>query len=145
MKNTVKVLLCAVLALLFASCGSVGESRTDDVTIAAHSKVNLDALKEKYPEYFEMEDMKGIEVYVWQMAESSYRCGLLEGTNRNKADEEIFDLQFKSLSIEEAKAILEETGVEKDMICVIPAIQPYSSYCYEIDDEYTQRVTALFE
>ncbi|MBQ4225049.1 MAG: hypothetical protein II664_01900, partial [Oscillospiraceae bacterium] len=75
----------------------------------------------------------------------SYRCGMMSGTNRNKTEEEIMSLQSKSLSIDEAKAILKETGVKKDDIIVMPISQPYSSYAYEINDEYIDRIHKLFE
>ena len=90
-------------------------------------------------------DFKGIEVYVWQMAEDSYQCGLMSGTNRNKTEEEITALAQKPLTVDEAKLILDELGVKGSDIIVIPVIQPYSSYHYEIDDEYRERVEKLFK
>jgi hypothetical protein len=156
-----RALSLAVIVLLFlSSCAS--EPISSDLTgneyknstvigttgaesIQNDPNINIDELKEKYPEYFEMSDFKGIEVYVWQMVENSYRCGMMSGTNRNKTEEEIMSLQSKSLSIDEAKAILNETGVNKEDIIVVPISQPYSSYAYEINDEYTERVHKLFE
>ncbi len=79
------------------------------------------------------------------MSENVYRCGMMSGTNRSKSDEEIIDLQFKSLSIEEAKAILSEIGVEKDLVSIIPISLSYSSYHYEINDEYREKVNKLFD
>ena len=145
MKKTISIILCSVFVLFFAACGIKEESQTSGNTVESQNKVNIEALKGKYPEYFNLSGFKGIEVYVWQMAENSYRCGLMEGTNRNKTDDEITALQFKSLSIEEAKVILDEIDAEKESIIVYPIVQPYSSYYYEIDDEYRQRVTGLFE
>lgn len=89
--------------------------------------------------------MTYFEVYVWQMAEDSYRCGMMSSTNRNKTDEELWGLQGKSLSVEGAKAILHEIGVEGSDIIVIPIAQPYSSYMYEIDDAYKKNVANLFK
>ena len=113
--------------------------------IESNDSVDIEELREQYPEYFELADFKGIEVYVWQIAEGSYRCGMMSGTNRNKTDEEIWGLQEKSLSVEETKAILNEIGVEESDIIVIPIAQPYSSYMYELDDEYKENVAKLFE
>ena len=42
----------------------------------------IEKLRKKYPEYFELGTFKGLEVYVWQMAEDDYRFGLMQGTNR---------------------------------------------------------------
>ena len=139
MKKIISIILCFIAVISLVGCGtSPKDNSTTDSAI-------IKELKEKYPEYFEMSDFKGIEVYVWQMAENSYRCGMLEGTNRAKTDEEISALQFKSLSVEEAKAILNELGVEKENIIVVPVSQSCSSYAYEIDNEYKERVYNLFK
>lgn len=155
----IKALALAVIILLsLSSCASDSMSSNDNVneytsstvteitgTNDMQSTLDIVELKEKFPEYFELSDFKGIEVYVWQMAENSYRCGIMSGTNRNKTSEEIMSLQSRSLSIDEAKAILNELDVKKEDIIVIPILQPYSSYAYEINDEYSERVKQLFE
>ena len=105
---------------------------------------SLEELQKECPEYFELSAFKGIEVYVWQMAEDSYRCGMMSGTNRNKTEEEIWDLADHSLSIEEAKTILASLNVDSEYLIVMPVIQPISSYQYEIDDEYCEKVKELF-
>lgn len=99
-------------------------------------------LREKYPEYFDLGTFKGLEVYVWQMAENSYYCGVLAGTNRLKTPEELWNL--KGASIGEMQAILATYDIPEKSIFIIPCIQPYSSYYYEIDAEYCERVRALF-
>lgn len=145
-----------ICVILLSSCGMSAQTSDSTPSEAApvlettseedtHSSVDTALLRSKYPEYFELSDFKGIEVYVWQMAEDSYTCGLMGGTNRNKTEEEIWDLQNKALTIDEAKAILDELGVKGGDIIVIPVIQPYSSYHYELDDEYRQRVTDMFK
>ncbi len=138
------IMICSAILIVF---GLVGCGKTAEInkTLNSPNSVNIETLKNKYPEYFEMSDFKGIEVYVWQMSENVYRCGMMSGTNRSKSDEEIIDLQFKSLSIEEAKAILSEIGVEKDLVSIIPISLSYSSYHYEINDEYREKVNKLFD
>lgn len=110
------------------------------------NSIDMNKLKKLYPEFFETEGtpFKGVEVYVWQMAENSYMCGLMFGTNRNKTDDEILSLQEKALTVDEAKAILNVRGIAQEDVFVIPVKQPYSSYYYEIDDEYKERVIKLF-
>ncbi len=89
----------------------------------------LTVLKEKYPEYFGLSTSKGLDVYVWQMAPGSYSFGLLSGTNRNKADEELMNL--KGASAEEMKIILSMYGYSKESIGIIPWQNPASSYISE--------------
>jgi hypothetical protein len=43
------------------------------------AEIDVDSLRAKYPEYFDLSTFKGLELYVWQMAEGSYSCGLMLG------------------------------------------------------------------
>ena len=83
-------------------------------------------LREKYPEYFELGTFKGLEVYVWQMAEDDYRFGLMQGTNRQKTLEELMAL--KGASPEEMALILSAFDIDDRDIFVIPWQNPISSY-----------------
>ena len=83
-------------------------------------------LREKYPEYFELGTFKGLEVYVWQMAENDYRFGLMQGTNREKTLKEMMAL--KGASPEEMALILSTFDIEDRDIFVIPWQNPISSY-----------------
>jgi hypothetical protein len=141
------IVLAASMMLSVAACSTAGNKTevTSGTSYSVESRTEIEKLKEKYPEYFEMSSFKGIEVYVWEMAEGSYHCGMMSGTNHNKTDEEIWDLAKKSLSIEEAKMILNELGVKKEDVFIIPVVQPISSYRYEIDDAYREKVRKLFE
>ncbi len=86
----------------------------------------IERLREKYPEYFELGTFKGLEVYVWQMAESDYRFGLMQGTNREKTLEE--KLALKGTTSEEMALILSTFDIEAKDIFVIPWQNPISSY-----------------
>lgn len=142
MKRIIILALSFICVFILGGCSS---TQTSNMELETSNSVDMDELKERHPEYFELGDFKGIEVYVWQMAENSYCCGMMSGTNRNKTVEEIWGLQEKSLSVEETKAILNELGVEGIDIIVIPITQPYSSYMYEIDDVYKENVSNLFK
>ena len=106
---------------------------------------DMDKLREWYPEFFDDDlPMKGVVVYVWQMSEDSYSFGLMQGRNTVTTDEEIWELAGRPLTLNEAKALLNECGVPQDEISVIPVVQPISSYAYEIDDEYREKVSGFF-
>lgn len=145
MKKFVIYAMNLLLVIALLGCGTKTPESESDIEYEIDNSINVEKLMEQYPEYFELSDFKGIEVYVWQMAEESYRCGIMSGTNRNKTEEEIWKLQEKSLSVDEAKALLNELEIDRNNIIVIPTAQPYSSYLYEIDNEYTERVKKLFE
>lgn len=87
---------------------------------------DLNALRSRYPEYFDLPVDKGLEVYVWQMAENSYSCGVLPGTDREKTLEELMNL--KGVSLGEMGAILSTYDIDADDIVVIPWQNPISSY-----------------
>ncbi len=107
-----------------------------------------ESLKTKFPMYFDLNTSKGLEVYIWQLAESSYSCGLLPGLNRNYTPSEILALHQNSASLEEMRAIvayyLDEGLATKEDITIIPTTMPHSSYAYIIDDSYTSKLIELF-
>ena len=142
----ISIVLAASLMLSATAC-SVSKGETELTSSSSYSseiKSEVERLREKYPEYFELSAFKGIEIYVWEMAERSYHCGMMSGTNRNKTKEEIRALAEKPLTIEEAKLILKELGIGQGYFIVIPVVQPVSSYRYRIDDAYREKVRKLF-
>ena len=94
--------------------------------VSREDSLKIDELRAKYPEYFELGTFKGLEVYVWQMAENSYRFGLMQGTNREKTLEE--KLALKGATAEEMALILSTFDIEDKNIFVIPWQNPISSY-----------------
>ena len=143
----ISIVLAASLMLSATACSSV-KGTTELTSVPAYeseSKPDIEKLREKYPEYFKLSAFKGVEIYVWEMAEGSYHCGMMSGTNRNKTDEEIWDLAKKPLTIEEAKLILNELKIDKEYWIIIPVVQPISSYRYEIDDAYREKVNKMFK
>ena len=104
--------------------------------------LNLDALREKYPEYFGLSAFKGLELYVWQLGPGVLRCGLMEGTNRNKTSEEIWNLQ--GATVEEMKLILSTYDIPEEDISIMPFLHPVSSYIYSITEEYRAWLRELF-
>ena len=73
--------------------------------------------------------MKGLEVYVWQIVPNSYNFGVLEGTNREKTLEELWNL--KGATAEEMRVILSSYDIEENDVIVIPWQNPISSYIAE--------------
>ena len=94
--------------------------------VSREDSLKIDELRAKYPEYFELGTFKGLEVYVWQMAENDYRFGLMQGTNREKTLEEKMALQ--GATAEEMALILSTFDIEDNDIFVIPWQNPISSY-----------------
>lgn len=112
------------------------------------SSVNIEQLKVKFPMYFNLPATKGLEVYIWQMAEGSYSCGLLSGRNAGYTQEELWELSKSSASINEMSAIIAyyiSTGkITEDEVTILAIHVPYSSYYYTIDDAYCQKLKELF-
>ena len=99
-------------------------------------------LKTLFPEYYGLDTFKGLEVYLWQEADGSYRCGVLTGTNRNKTAEELTGLTRNGATIEQMKEILSSYSLDKDMIAIIPV--QVSETTYETADFAFARVRELF-
>ena len=77
-------------------------------------------LKEKFPEYYDLDTFKGIEVYIWENDSGEYECVAMMGTNRNKTYEEISDLSKKPATAEQMKAILSSYDIAREEIIIIP-------------------------
>ncbi len=136
-KPTFWIIIVAVVALIVTAVCLLTNPKTnekDTDSPANASIVLVDALREKYPQYFDLSTDKGLEVYIWQMGKDLYYCGLMSGTNRNKTSEELWDL--KGTSINEMKIILSTYSIPKSDVVVIPFQHPISSYYREITDEY---------
>lgn len=142
MKRVGIIVFSLILIMMMTGCNT-----TQHKMLNVDTSVSMKNIKEKYQEFFaiEGEPFKGIELYVWQMADGVYYCGLMFGTNRNKTHEEILALQEKALTVDETKALLSDLNVSNDTVVIYPIAQPYSSYLYAIDDAYRQKVSALFE
>lgn len=105
-------------------------------------------LKAKYPSYFDLDTTKGLDLYIWQMAADSYSCGLLSGKNNGYTQEELWELGKSSASIGEMRAIIAHYisigKITKDRVTIQAIRMPYSSYLYNIDDSYCQKLNELF-
>ncbi len=77
-------------------------------------------LQTKFPEYYNLDTFKGIEIYLWQNDNGEYLCGAMMGTNRNKTFEEISALANKGATVEQMKTILSSYNIDNDNIIIIP-------------------------
>ena len=91
----------------------------------------LESLKRSVPEYFNLNHSKGLDVYVWQMANNHYSFGLMSHseTQRDWISEDLMNL--KGINAEEMRLILSTYGIPQDEIYVIPWQNPLSSYIGE--------------
>ena len=101
-------------------------------------------LRIKYPEYYNLDTFKGIEVYVWQNDDGEYRCGAMSGTNRGKTIEELIALEENSASIKEMKSILASYKINKDSIIIIQVENPLSGDEIEIQGINPEEICELF-
>ena len=101
----------------------------------------LETLKRNYPEYFDIDDTNGIYLYVWQMSADRYKCGLLPIKNTDYTLSDPWGL--KGISVEDMNLILRHEYADSK-VQIVPYSMPYSSYYYKIDEEYINKVVALF-
>ena len=108
------------------------------------NSANIDALKEKYPQYFELSTENGLEVYIWQLASNSYSCGLLPGKDGGYAQQELWYLHTSPASLAEMRTIVDSYNLPKSDVTIHPVVMPHSSYAYVVDDAYRNELTQLF-
>jgi len=86
------------------------------------------SLKVRYPQYFDLDASKGLDIYVWQMAKDNYSFGLLPHSEipRNAAGEELTNLV--GVRAGEMYAILASYSTDRDDMYIIPFHHIFSSY-----------------
>lgn len=131
---------CERMALeYFASESAVGGADApDNVQINDH----LESLRQEYPQYFGLPTAKGLEVYIWQMAPDSYQCALLPRRNLKYTDTEL--MRQTPVPIERMRAIVDSYGLPESEVTVHAWQNPYSSYYYEVNEEYREELREKF-
>lgn len=120
--------------------------RVPETEIDDPYREKVSELRQKYPEYFDLDCKKGLKVYVWQMSGDSYSCALISGADE-RSELEIGGM--KGVTIEEMRLILStyyearDCEIEPEQVEVVPFRNPISSYWYEIDDAYKGMVRWL--
>ena len=122
--------------------------RTEDVDafLRADSEraSELDRLREKYPEFFDLPTDKGLAVYVWKMSEDAYSCILLPDSGKTREATELWNC--KSVNIREMRIILSSYAVSPEDVAVIPWTNPLSSFFSPTDEDYIESLREmLFE
>ena len=96
-----------------------------------YTEYEVVSLRERYPEYFGLDDSKGLDVYVWQMAKNSYSFGLLPHAEQGRDWIAPELLNLRGASAAEMSVILSKYNVDEDDIYIIPWQNPVSSYLGE--------------
>ena len=109
-----------------------------------NTSTDIDVLKAKYPHFFDISTDGGLTVYVWQMAEENYRCYLANTFMEAISDNSFMYSTDESATVEEMRAILSTYNIEQKDITVQGIRNPLSSYYYELDEAYQQKVKTLF-
>lgn len=105
---------------------------------------DIEDLKQRYPQYFELDYTKGLTVYIWQLAPSHYSCGIMQGSPEAHEQGDIWALRSCTLS-NMRKIVdyyIDTNGDCKVQIC--PVQSPVSSYYYEINSSYTHNLLNRF-
>ena len=89
---------------------------------------DISLLRERYPQYFDLDVSNGLDVYVWQMGENYYSFGLLPHVEpqRDKFSTELLSLQ--ETDAKEMRQILSTYDIDENDISIIPWYNPISSY-----------------
>ncbi len=139
------VLTCTLLLASFTGCSISRRYQLSYVDPPqagefAAAENDMEELQKKYPQYFNLHTFKGLEVYVWQL-EDVYYCGVLEGTNRLKTQEELDGLRANALTIAQMKVVLASYDIPWESIAILPIDVQNSFQDVSIPDE----LRALFE
>ncbi len=98
--------------------------------------IRMNALRKAYPEYFDQDSMKGIEIYIEELPTGDYGCKLMAGTNRLKTKEELDALS--AVSIDDMRLIISAYDIPDNCFSVIhydPSKPDAFGECYDSSDE----------
>jgi len=131
---------CEQMALEYftSESASDGADAPDDV----QKNDYLEQLRREYPQCFGLSTAKGLEVYIWQMAPESYECALLPGRNLKYTDTEL--MRQTPVPIAQMRAIVDSYGLPESEVTVHAWQNPYSSYYYEVNEEYREKLREMF-
>jgi len=83
------------------------------------------ALREAYPEYFDLDTSEGLLVYVWQLAKYDYNFHLVAGS---ASEAEKTPMSLRSTSVVNMRVILADYNLPREKIRVVHYGHPLSSY-----------------
>ena len=107
---------------------------------------DIEKLKTKFPQYFDLPYENGLEIYIWQMSEKTYSCGLLPKNESEHKKEELLSLHKAPATLEEMRVIIASyfPAITKNDVEIHPITMPHSSYAYKIDRNYQNKIETLF-
>lgn len=103
---------------------------------------DVGSLRTAYPEYFGLDTVMGLTVYVRQEADGAYACVLLSAADTKSEDEIV---AMRGVTVEQMRLILSTYDVPAKWISVVPFRNPLSDDSYEIDADYRKKVTEFFK
>lgn len=133
------MIVCIVIAACFL---------TDPSVISPEEQ----ALRQKYPQYFDLDTKQGLDVYVWKISPGNYRCGLVSGGKAKRTFETVLPLQVKApgpepsgpVTVEEMKIILDSYDLSENKITIIRTAYYLSSCLDLMNDKDPARWGELF-
>lgn len=109
------ILILAAAALIFTACISKEAA----------------ALKEEYPQYFDLDASNGLDIVVWQMGKDSYDFGLLPHSDERREDTDKDLMALKPVSATQMRIILSTYKIDKSKMEIVIWQNPFSSYIPE--------------
>ena len=96
-------------------------------------------LREKYPEYFDLDTTYGLELYVWQWGNDRYVCGLAAGVDQSLSEDKLAsEIELtsatlaigaeKNISLTEMKKFVDTYKVSKEEVRLHLSMHPLSSF-----------------
>ncbi|MBQ3081803.1 MAG: hypothetical protein IJC49_05055 [Clostridia bacterium] len=177
----IAVISCVGLGVLFLTNPVTDDGKNDNsvtnvggvdppenVTVIP-SEIKIEKLKERYPEYFDLNPTTKVAVFAWKTAPDKYSFGVarrgyafrsgLPSYNYfcfgDKAFEYLNDEEMKAainkisailppLTLEETHAILAYCMVPTEYVTLIPIQDPTGGYGYEVTNDYREKTDMYF-
>lgn len=109
---------------------------------SVHHAEQAAALRESYPEYFDLDTSEGLLVYVWQLAKYDYNFHLVAGS---APQTEKMPMSLRSTSVKNMRVILADYNLPREKIRVVHYGHPLSSYVWPPYPYSEENFTAIVE
>ncbi|MBO4872950.1 MAG: hypothetical protein J5496_06010 [Lachnospiraceae bacterium] len=133
------------LLLICAACGKKTGEETAAPSVSAEDQALLDAIREKWPFYFDMDTKKGLSILVVQGFGGAGNAFYSVVPNKKKPESFLAEAYGADLSPEEIKALLRYYGLPDEEIVIHPCTNMFSSVLFRLEEFNQPEIRKLFD
>ena len=137
------VIACLTIGVVVFSTSLITHAH-ENVSVVFENDT-LQALRQDYPQYFNLPTEGGLTVFVSEPISGEYRCALFAGSNLHPANADLLTFRNNGVDLEAMNAILSTYDISQENIHIQPVIDLLSSYSGGLNTVEGQTDSVVFE